>query len=314
MVFCYLIQTHTDPLQILRLVETIRRLSPEGRILVVHDATRTPLDPAPFLGIPAVDLLQRNVPVERSYFSMLLPLLEGIERLVERGRGDADWDFDWLVFLTGQDYPTRPLRELEASLASTQYDGFLSFWGIEPGAPGSPWRPRQGGKRYLCQYVPLPAWTRGPLAAIRFLEKVSPLRFFPVYGPRIGWRPGKTPFDGPFRCYGGRPLWTLSRPCIEEVRRFLRERPDVVDWFRRTASPEEALFHTALVNAGRFKLCPDDRRYTDYRGTRDGHPRTLGRADFETIASGAYDFARKFDTEKDSGILDLLDEKVLGLR
>ena len=43
----------------------------------------------------------------------------------------------------------------------------------------------------------------------------------------------------------------------------------------RTVAPCEAMVQTVLVNSGRFELCQDNRRYTDFAESRDGRPRTL---------------------------------------
>ena len=70
---------------------------------------------------------------------------------------------------------------------------------------------------------------------------------------------------------------------------------------------------TVLVNSGRFDLCPDNRRYTDFAGSRDGRPRTLTRDDLPRLAAGRYDFARKFEMARDPELLDRIDAQVLGL-
>ena len=314
MACCYLIQSHTQPDQVLRLVETIKRSSPDARVLVVHDGTSCGLDSAPFERHGHVRVIAQKVRVARGDISILAPLFTGLEELLGREGGRPRWDFDWLVYLSGQDYPTRPPREMEDSLAASGVDGFLSYWGIGPGDERNPWRPGQGRNRYLVQYRRLPDWTHRPLRGVRFLAKVSPLRFHFNYGPVLGWKPRATPFGESVRCYGGWQWWTLSRAAVEHFWDFFRSRSDVADWVRRTICPCESLVPTVVVNSGRFAIHPDNRRYTDFAGSRDGRPRTLGPGDFATLASGNYDFARKFDTAKSPEILDRLDAEVLRVR
>lgn len=314
MACCYLIQSHTQPGQVLRLVETIKQSSKNARVLVVHDATGSPLDPSPFEKHDHVRVIAQKVRVARGEISVLTPLFTGLEELLAREGGRPRWDFDWLFYLSGQDYPTRPPREIEDSLAASGVDGYLSYWGIEPGAERNPWRPGQGRNRYLVQYRRLPDWTHLPLRGLRFLTKVSPLRFHFNYGPFLGWKPRTTPFGESFRCYGGWQWWTLSRPAVEHFWDFFRSRPEVIDWFRHTICPCESLVPTVVVNSGRFAIHPDNRRYADFAGSRDGRPRTLCAGDFAAITGGRYDFARKLDLAKSPEIFDLLDAEVLGVR
>lgn len=311
MTCCYLIQSHSDPAQCLRLVTTIKRSSADARVLVVHDGRRVGLDPGPFKKWPGVEVLVRRERVERGEFSILSPLLAGLEELLGRQGGRPRWEFDWLVYLSAQDYPVRPLREIEEELAASRCDGFLAYWDLH--GKDNPWKPRQGPARYYSHYWRLPDWTFQPLRAVRFLGKVSPLRFHFTYGPFLGWKPRRTPFGGEVRCYGGSQWWALSRACVEHLGAAIAADDPLVRWFRRTVAPCEALVQTVLVNSGRFELCPDNRRYVDFADRADGRPRTLARSDLPRIAAGRFDFARKFELAADPGLLDLIDGRWLGL-
>ena len=311
MTCCYLIQSHTNPAQVLRLVSTVKRSSPGARVLVVHDGRQVALDPAPFRTWPGVEVLVRRERVERGEMSVLSPLLAGLEELLAGKGGRTRWDFDWLVYLSAQDYPVRPIADIEASLAATKHDGFLTFWDVDQ--PGGPWKPRQGRTRYHAQYRRLPDWTLGPLKALRFLGKISPLRFHLHYGPFVGWQPRRTPFAQGSRCYAGWQWWTLSRPCVEHLWEALFSDDRLVRWFSRTIAPCEALVPSVLVNSGRFDLVADNRRYADFGESRDGRPRTLNENDLPRITAGRFDFARKFDMAGAPELLDVLDARVLGL-
>jgi len=302
---CYLVQSHCDPGQVLRLVRTVKRSSPEALVLVVHDGRRVELDPAPFRELSGVEVLVRRDRVERGEWSILSPLLAGLREL-------SGWSFDWLVYLSGQDYPVRPLADLEAELATTRYAGFLSWWDLQ--GKESPWKPRQGPSRYYPQYRRFPDGARGLLRAVRFLGKISPLRFHFTYGPFVGWQPRRTPFEGPVRCYGGWQWWTLSQPCVDYLWQAISSNDSLVRWFQRTVAPCEAMVQTVLVNSGRFDLCQDNRRYVDFgEGRGDGRPRTLTRDDLPRFTAGRFDFARKFEMGRDPELLDLIDSQLLGL-
>jgi len=299
----YLIRTHRDPAQILRLVRTLRRGSPASRIHVWHDASGCALDRAPFAALDA-ELFLDSEPTRRGGFAMLSGYLRAVDRLL------TETDLDWLVYLSGQDYPTQPLAASERSLTESGADGFLRWWDVRD--PANPWGRRRGFHRYGFQYHDPPAWTH-PL--LRRLRKVNDLQklvhLYVTYGVQVGVR-ARTPFGPSLVCYGGLQWHALSRPCLQHLADFARARPDLLAYYARTICPDESFLQTALVNAGSFRLVNDDKRYYDFAGSRDGHPRTLTLADLPRITSGAYHFARKLDLARDPGLFDRLDEHVLG--
>ncbi len=65
-----------------------------------------------------------------------------------------------------------------------------------------------------------------------------------------------------------------------------------------------------LVNSRLFNLCNDCKRYFDFSTTYHGHPRILTTNDYPSLVKSNAHFARKFDIDQDSKILDLLDIRV----
>lgn len=300
---CYLIQSHREPRQIARLVASLGRMSPGALVLVVHDDTGCPLDPRALPSAADTRCLFARGPIRRGYLSMLEPWLQGVAWLRREGI-----EYDWLVYLSGQDYPARPLALTEAALASAAGDGFIRWWPAFGG--GGPWRRRQGHRRYFYRYRDAP---RGAAPALRLLRSLNGVQSLVhvhlVYGPRIGVRARRTPFDAGRTCYAGWQWTTLRRACAESVLAGVESEPGLIDYYRRTICPDESLVQTLLVNDGRFRLIDDNRRYADTGGPL-GHARLLGAADLDEITSGRYDFARKFDLAHDARVLDLLDERL----
>jgi hypothetical protein len=76
--------------------------------------------------------------------------------------------------------------------------------------------------------------------------------------------------------------------------------------------PEEIFFQTVLVNSPlRETLVNRALHYTAWPG--GPHPKTLGVEDFPTLAASDVLYARKFDVERDSLVLDAIDRELLGL-
>jgi hypothetical protein len=305
---CYFIQSHRDPEQIYRLVRTLRAGSPAARIVVQHNFAACPLDWSPLADLPRTHLYRACERQVRAHFScQVQPYLDIVDWLEAEG-----FAYDWLVNLTAQDYPVVPIAEIEARLETASCDAFIRYW--EAGSADSPWSWRKPRNRYWHRYVRLSEGMMPVLRSLHPLTRVLPIHFYLDYGPLVGFRRFRTPFGPGFRCHGGWAWFNLRRSAALYLRRFLVEHPEIEAHYRGSVAPEESIVQTILANSGQFKLVNDDRRYIDYSGTgKGGSPRTLTVADMPLLASGRYDFARKFDLGVDRAVLDRIDRELLGL-
>jgi len=134
----YFLQTHTKPAQIARLVRVITEGSPDAIVLISHDKAGSALDVGCLRALGNV-----HVFLERGGY--------GDFSHIDRYLAAVDWldangiDYDWLENLTGQDYPLRPIAEIEDALAAADTDGFLQYSPVfpervpsdaDPGTPG----------------------------------------------------------------------------------------------------------------------------------------------------------------------------------
>jgi hypothetical protein len=129
-------------------------------------------------------------------------------------------------------------------------------------------------------------------------------------GRWLGVRAPRSPFGSRLVCHCGSDWFTLSRRAVAAVDAFVRTRPDVVRYYRRTLIPTESFVQTALANDASLRISGDYRRYTIWDAPHMRGPRILRVGDLHSIlSSGAY-FARKFDESVDRGVLDAIDEHV----
>ena len=314
---CYYMQTHTGPAQIARLVSVIKEGSPDSVVLIDHDASGAPLDAAPFRSMPGVHVL--NGPGGYADFSHLDRYFAAVDWLDEH-----NMPFDWLQNMTGQDYPLRPIREIERSLAESAADGYLQYAPVHPERTpsGADWgagpdfrlcNPWDTAMRFDYAHRrigrPTPAKQRW-LRPLMVLNYVQPWMRMSLGFSTVAWRRRSTVFTDDFICYGGSFFCVLSAACVRYARDFARENPDVVSYFRSMPAPDEVFLQTALVNSGKFRLIPDGKHYVDFRNSHYNHPKVLGVADLpEMLASGA-NWARKFRPDIDCKVLDQLDQLI----
>ena len=313
----YFLQTHHKPVQVARLVRVITEGSPDAVVLISHDAAGSALD------VPALQALG-NVHILLHHggygdFSHLDRYLAAVDWLDANGV-----DYDWLENLTGQDYPLRPIPEIEDALAATDYDGFLLYSPVFPDrVPAS--APQGAGSSYIPVRAvdaimrhdyrhwrfggPTPAkqkWLR-PFMVINFVQPW--IRLSNSYAS-VGVRRRRTVYGPGFHCYGGSFFCTLRADCARYVRDYARANPDVVAFFRTVLAPEEAFLHSVLVNSGRFNLDPDYKRYIDWTGCTHTHPRTLGLEDLDRLLASDAHWARKLDLDRDPKLFAILDQRV----
>lgn len=298
---CYQVHTHRAPGQVERLVRRLTEGTRDGVVLVSHDVRGEPLPVRRLERLGDVHVL----PAEGGYgdFGHVDRWVDAVRWLSAHGVG-----YDWMVTLSGEDYPLLPVTRIERELATADVDGFLECFPVF-GAE-SHWPMRRARSRYLYRHRRLVApATQGPVrAALRVARGVNLLqplvRVNATYGT-VGMRT-RTPLGPAFPLYGGSFWVTLSRRCVEHVVSCYETQPAVVAYFRGTLAPEEVFFQTVLRAAGRFTFDADPKRYFDFSGDR-ARPRLLGMRDLPALrASGAH-FARKFDGSHDSDVLDALD-------
>ncbi|MEC4813033.1 MAG: beta-1,6-N-acetylglucosaminyltransferase [Scytonema sp. PMC 1069.18] len=303
---CYLIQSHKNPEQIYRLVRTIKTSCPDSFIVLSHDFSGSDLDVARLKDLSGIEVIPGVG--GRGDFSIVQGYLDAIGWLLRQ-----NISFDWLINLSGQDYPTQPLSQIKKFLAETHYDGFLEYFKVF--SDESHWTLREGYTRYLYQYrklkslSQLPEWLKELSTPVKIINYIQPyFRLNLAYG-MVGVR-STAPFDENFICYGGSFFGTLSRKCVEYLYDFYQCHPSVVSYYRGVSVSDESFIQTVLVNSRLFNLCDDNKFYFDFSGTRNGRPRLLTTNDYVSIVQSHAHFARKFDVSKDSKILDLFDGKI----
>lgn len=308
MTIAYLVFSHRSASQTARLVRRLRASGSDSSVVLHHDDSVTPFDPGLLRDVDNVQLLSAR-PIRWQSFSHV----EGILRVLRWTRRNLP--VDWLVLLSGQDYPIRPVPEIEAFLQETMYDGFVRGRQVISEDAVD----QEGIRRYFYRYYRLPVSDRlvprstvrgGVGNAIRKAREAQSMISFKTApsGIYVGFRRLRTPFSDRFPCYRGSTWFTIRSAAAEAVARFVKGHPGYVRHYHRTRSAAESFINTILLNDPVLSMFPDHLRYIRFR--EGAHPETLRSEDLQDMLSSGKHFARKFDPRVDSRVLDLIDERV----
>jgi hypothetical protein len=289
----YIVISHRSPAQVLRLVSALRE-GPGVEVVVRHAQDQSRLD-RETVEAAGAHLLEDDFEVGWGDIANVRMVLGALEWAMEHVGPD------WLFVLSGQDYPLRPLRDFEASLARADHDAFIrSMWQLDttrlPGPPHD-----EFFLRYAYRHVSAPGWMPHPpdrLRALVYRRELPPL---------IGVRRRRLPFDRDFRCFVSADWLTVSSRAAEALVD-ARSNRSLMSYYARTAIPTESFFATVLGNANGLRVAPDEHRFISFPGPRAPHPDILTVGDLDRLIDSGRHFGRKFDADLDSEVLDRLDE------
>jgi hypothetical protein len=276
----FVLLTHTKPHQIRRLVERLGVLFDDPPVVCHHDFSKCELDVRQFPG--NVRFVRPHHITRWGNFSLVEATFAGIRELYR----SSDTP-EWFALLSGADYPVASRKAVLDELNQAGMDAFLHHELIDLARVEREWH-RVCLNRYLRRRF-LPG-RRMPLSP-RFS------RFF-------------LPFSERLRCYAGSQWFTANHRCAERIlvahgggcKRLTAH-------YRLVPVPDESYLHCILCNDPSLRVRNDNNRYADWSGG-GSHPKTLGVPDLPRILDSGCHFARKFDLDQDSAVLDSLDRLV----
>jgi hypothetical protein len=313
----YLITSYQSPEQLCRLVGALKRGDPSSSIVIEHDSIRSPLDPSVFRAFSGVHVLIVGKPVvwggisqESSRWRAFRWILEHLET-------------DWVMVLSGQDYPIAPLPRFRERLQRTTADAIIHGEQVTAMPEGQ--LRDECRSRYLLQYRQLPSFGlerriparwRSPLARLRrvIFSKLNSLQpWFLVYSTpaelgfasRVGREPRLPYFSDDFPCWYHDSWYALSRRAVEHVVTYLDNHPDFVAYYARTVIPVESATGTIVFNDPVLTVEDDRLHAIRWSDPISGHPDLLTIDDLPFLRTSSASFARKFAGDSDALFLEL---------
>jgi hypothetical protein len=297
MQLAYLILAHRYPHQLVRLVHRLKgqytsffihldRKMNEGDVRQVKEALAE---------TKHIYFVERQA-CEWGGFGIVQATLKGLYDAVEKLPS-----FDYLVLLSGQDYPIKTNEQI------TQFfhqNSGTSFINNNP-FPYSHWpRENYGWDRIQQWYI---------RTSKRFYvlpgTNISPShRFNLLWNKLVRASPLKRRFPKGQHPYGGAQFWALHRSHVKIVYDYTLAHPEFVKFFRYVFIPDEILFQTLAGN-----LIDKDRIYNDTLHYIDWNlpGLVITSTELDALKATPHLFARKLDTTVDAAVLDLIDKELL---
>jgi hypothetical protein len=221
-------------------------------------------------------------------FGLIQATLEGIKQVL------AGNNFDYVILLSGQDYPLKSRLALQKLLEENNGKSFMEHYAF----PHPLWKDRGGYDRVDKWYFSFPVKQTWVVRKIR--GKLNQLMNILIPNRK---------FPGGFVPYGGAQWWCLHRECIAYIENFVEENKQFIRFFKTVRIPDEILFHTLLMNSPLSKNIINRKlTYVDWNGPPS--PRILNGDDIQTLHNGPYYFARKFDITLNPGVIDTLNKNL----
>lgn len=296
----FTLTTHANPAQIQFLCAQLNSRFDRPPISIHHDFGQAPLNPAEFP--PNVSFVKDWLTTGWGRSSALKGEVRALRDLRKRG------DPDWLVNLTGSDFPIKPAGVILDELYSGGFDAYIDHRQI--GYSRVPMPPEGLGADNFSH----PAWKT--LAFERYMA----IGFgFYKLATRMGWKRKAiylrsnrlirrfTPFDGNIGCFAGDHWFVASRKAADALLEDSETNRKLTAHFDRRPNSDEAFYQTLLCNAPGLRLSPASKRYSDWTGCWS-HPRTLTEADFPALLASGDFFARKFDFDPE--LLEELNRRI----
>jgi hypothetical protein len=282
----FVLLTHANSSQILRLVGTLNRMFNSPPIACHHDFSKCWLEESKFPD--NVIFVKPSLNTCWGAFSLVEAMLAAMKLLLSHTE-----TLDWIILLSGTDYPIKNAQTIYKDLSAATVDAFVEHIHLHPKYPLD-----SAQKEYRPRYFRI---------MLPFTKRQIPLNRIPI--PLPFWLMREfTVWRGGFECYVGSQWFCTTRKCAQYLLDFHNSHSSMLQFFRGVPCSDEVYFQSIICNAPDLKTENNNLRYIEMLGA---HAKTLTSADLSKLLTSRAHFARKFDMSIDSDVLDAIDEAIL---
>lgn len=297
MKLAYLILAHNNPKHFARLV---RAISGDGNHIFVHIDRKSDMTPF-MLQEGQATYTPHRIPVYWGDYTQVEAMLELMRLALSQQQG-----FDYLVLLSGADYPLQPQSYIHEFFVRNKGQEFIQVVEMPCDEAG---KPISRLTRYHLRNSVPPAYN----AWLKLKFKLGLMSRERDYRQVLR----------EYKPYAGSTWWALTEAACRHILDFVDGHPDIVEFFKNTHCPDESLFHTILGNSPFKANIRYSLTYTDWSaGGANPAPISERHLDFfsrspiiapstRVMKKGEILFARKF-SDSSTPVLDKLDAIIEG--
>ncbi len=273
----HFMMVHKDPVSVKRLVD--RLVVVDDHVFIHVDAKVEQNQFVKLITHPNVFFVQNRVNVNWGGYSQVQATIEGMCYILERSV-----KYDYINFISGQDYPVKPLAKFHQFLEQHLGSEFIEYIHED--------ERKEVTRKRIYKYNLTDYNFKGKYLIQKVLNLITPNRKFPIPLFKIVWKAN----------------WFILTPsCVRYVIDFLTANPKIVRFFKLGWGVDEFVFQTIIYNSPfQTKMVNRNYRYVDW-SAGEASPKTLGINDLDNLLSSDDFFARKFDPNHDIEILNRLD-------
>jgi Core-2/I-Branching enzyme len=219
MKIAYLILAHRNPRLIKKAVEC---LSCEDVSFFIHIDAKVAINQFDSIRGKNVFFIDKRIAVYWGEFSQT----EAIFLLVQQALA-ASQHYDYLVLLSGSDFPLRSGRYVRSFLEKNQGGEFITIFKL-----------------------PVPGMPISRVNTLRFPSTRPILRFVFRALAKVGLaQRDHRKYLGDLQPYSGHTWWALSRESCQYIMDFKQKHLEIAEFFKNTFASDEMLIHTILGNS-----------------------------------------------------------------
>jgi hypothetical protein len=216
----------------------------------------------------------------------------------------SDKNYDYIILLSGQDYPVKSNAYIRDYLKRNSGKIFMEYFKL-PCEGWNTWMDRIEQYHFVFRGE---SYIYPPGAEIKTYKDKLLNKLFELYFPL----PRRFPAN--LKPFGGSAWWAIPRNAAIYILNFTKKHPEYMRYHENTLLPDEIFFQTIFLNSQNKNIIDNltgkNLHYIDWKYKKDpASPKTLQEEDIHYLLDTDKLFARKFDINIDSKILELLDDR-----
>jgi hypothetical protein len=280
----HIIIIHKNLVQLARLITSLQH--PHFDLYIHVDAKVPDEEFESLKNLPNVIFIKNRIECNWGGFTILKAIFNSLAEVIASGKS-----YGFINLMSGQDYPIRHPQQIYEFLQQQTGKNFVAY----DTSQSTDWWKGAADRyeKYHLTDMSIP----GKYFVERILNKFTPTRKFPEYT----------------QLYGGNKStwWTLSWDCAVYLNDKVKKSPKLLSFLKFCWGTDEFAIPTLIMNSPfKDQVVNDSLRYIDW-SEGNPSPKVFTIVDFEKIRSSRMLFARKFDMDYDTDILNKIDEELL---